>query len=108
VAVVIPAKDEAERIAATIAAARDLPGVSLVVVVDDGSRDHTAAVAQAAGAEVVRHAVNRGKGRAMQTGADYVMRHTECAALLFVDADLQETAAALAVLIARSRLRPQI
>ena len=45
VAVVIPAKNEAERIEATIEAARRIDGVDLVVVVDDGSTDATAAVA---------------------------------------------------------------
>ncbi|WP_425560289.1 glycosyltransferase, partial [Kineococcus glutinatus] len=47
-AVVIPAKDEAERIAATARAAARIPGVDLVVVVDDGSRDTTAPAARAA------------------------------------------------------------
>jgi len=46
-----------------------LPGVGLVVVVDDGSRDATAAVAQRAGAAVMRHPGN-GQGSAMETGAE--------------------------------------
>ena len=37
VAVIIPAKDESRRIAATVRAARAIPGVDLVLVVDDGS-----------------------------------------------------------------------
>ena len=52
VAVVIPAKDEAQRIRATVTAAAELPGAGLVVVVDDGSVDGTAAVARDAGAVV--------------------------------------------------------
>lgn len=72
VAVVIPAKNEAERIEATIDAARTLVGVDLVVVVDDGSTDSTAAIAMGAGAVVVRHRVNRGKAAAMGTGAQLV------------------------------------
>lgn len=72
VAVVIPAKNEAERIEATIDAARMLVGVDLVVVVDDGSTDSTAAIAMGAGAVVVRHRVNRGKAAAMGTGAQLV------------------------------------
>ena len=75
VAAVIPAKDEAQRIAATVRAVRSIPGVDLVVVVDDGSSDATADLAREAGAEVVRHARNRGKASAMTTGADYVARH---------------------------------
>ncbi|MGL4743962.1 MAG: glycosyltransferase, partial [Dermatophilaceae bacterium] len=60
-AAVVPCKDEAQRIAATVAALRSLPTVGRVVVVDDGSTDDTAAVAEAAGADVVRHSRNRGK-----------------------------------------------
>ena len=47
---------------------RTLPHVDCVVVVDDGSQDGTAAVAREAGAEVVVHPENRGKGAAMETG----------------------------------------
>jgi glycosyltransferase involved in cell wall biosynthesis len=98
VAVIIAARNEADRIAATVAAAAGLAGVGLVVVVDDGSRDATAATAQRAGAAVMRHPRNRGKGAAMETGAEAVRlvdqrehrdhpRH-----LLFLDADLSQTA----------------
>ncbi|GAP78082.1 MULTISPECIES: glycosyltransferase family 2 protein [Brachybacterium] len=72
VAVVIPAKNEAERIETTIASARGIPGVDLVVVVDDGSSDATSAVAMGADALVVRHKTNRGKAAAMATGAQMV------------------------------------
>lgn len=72
VAVVIPAKNEAERIEATIASARRITGVDLVVVVDDGSTDATSAVAMGADALVVRHKSNRGKAAAMATGAQLV------------------------------------
>ena len=72
VAVVIAARNEADRIQATVAAAAGLAGVGLIVVVDDGSRDATAAVARRAGAAVMRHPRNRGKGAAMETGAEAV------------------------------------
>jgi glycosyltransferase involved in cell wall biosynthesis len=96
VAVVIAARNEADRIAATVAAATGLAG--LVVVVDDGSRDATAALAERAGAVVMRHPRNQGKGAAMETGAEAIRlvdqtehrdhpRH-----LLFLDADLGDTA----------------
>jgi hypothetical protein len=93
-AVVIPAKDEAERIAATVAAALRIPGAKAVVVVDDGSSDDTAARAGAAGADVVRHPRNRGKAAAMTTGAAHVATLAAGGgwALLFVDADLEDSA----------------
>jgi glycosyltransferase involved in cell wall biosynthesis len=109
VAVIIPAKDEADRIAATVRAARGIEGVDLVVVVDDGSSDATATLAREAGAEVVRHARNRGKAAAMTTGAAQVTRHEQGEGrtsptsprrpLLFVDADLEASAANLGVLV---------
>lgn len=71
-AVVIPAKNEAERLEATIASARRIAGVDMVVVVDDGSADATSAVAMGAGALVVRHKTNLGKAAAMATGAQMV------------------------------------
>jgi glycosyltransferase involved in cell wall biosynthesis len=103
VAVVIPAMNEADRIAATVTAAAGLPGVDIVVVVDDGSADATAEAAGAAGACVVRHARNRGKAAAMETGAEAVRlieardaAGASCAPqrhLLFLDGDLAESAA---------------
>jgi glycosyltransferase involved in cell wall biosynthesis len=84
IAVVIPARNEADRISQTVTAATGLPGVGLVLVVDDGSRDGTGTVARRAGAVVLRHARNRGKAAAMQSGAN---------AVLFLDADLAESAA---------------
>ena len=109
VAAVIPAKDEAARIAATVEAVRGIEGVDLVVVVDDGSADNTADIARFAGAEVVSHARNRGKAAAMTTGAAFVTRYEqqegrvgETAAhrpLLFVDGDLEASAANVGVLV---------
>ncbi|SJM57711.1 Glucosyl-3-phosphoglycerate synthase [Actinomycetales bacterium JB111] len=102
-AVIVPAKDEGRYIAATIRACRAIPHVDLVLVVDDGSTDDTQHVARAAGAVVVRHSVNRGKASAMETGASVVsMRDLPDApprALLFVDADLQDSAVGLAPLV---------
>jgi hypothetical protein len=105
VAVVIPARNEADRIQATVTAALALPAAGLVIVVDDGSTDGTAGVARSAGAVVTRHARNRGKGAAMETGAEAVRlldqreRRGRARHLLFLDADLGGTAAAAGPLI---------
>ncbi|MFJ2028176.1 glycosyltransferase family 2 protein [Streptosporangium sp. NPDC087985] len=100
-AVIIPAKNEADRIGATVTAALALSGVDLVVVVDDGSADQTGRVAKAAGARVVRHSRNRGKATAMESGAEAVrlLDGEEPRHLLFLDADLGESAHAAAALI---------
>jgi hypothetical protein len=101
VAVVIPARNESDRIQATVVGAASLPGADLVIVVDDGSSDGTAGLASGAGATVLRHHRRRGKGAAMETGAEAV-RMLEAADappgararhLLFLDADLGDTAA---------------
>ena len=103
VAAVIPAKDEEDRIAATVRAVRAIPHVDLVLVVDDGSEDDTQHLARRAGAVVVRHSINRGKASAMETGASVVaMRDAEDLPprlLLFVDADLGATAVNAAPLV---------
>lgn len=103
VAVVIPAKDEETTIASTVRSAKALPGVKLIVVVDDGSHDNTKNVARAAGAVGIRHTVNRGKASAMETGANVVSMHepegAEPYLLLFLDADLGESSAEAAPLI---------
>lgn len=97
---VVPAKDEEERIGATVAALRLLPQVAYVVVVDDGSGDQTAAVAEWVGeVDVVRHARNRGKAAAMTTGAARAAELAPGAPVLFVDADLESSAANLGPLV---------
>jgi glycosyltransferase involved in cell wall biosynthesis len=98
VAVIIPARNEADRIRATVAGAAGLPGVDLVLVVDDGSRDGTAGIAQDAGAAVLRHSRSRGKAAAMESGAEAVRlleardHRPRARHLLFLDADLGQTA----------------
>lgn len=81
----VPAWNEAARIGPIVEATRAyLP----VLVVDDGSRDDTAAVAEAAGATVVRHPHNRGKGVALMTGFAWALEQG-CEAVLTLDADGQ-------------------
>jgi len=81
----IPGYEEGPRIGAVVEAAlRHLP----VLVVDDGSTDDTAAVAEAAGAAVIRQVPNQGKGAALRTGFRHAL-DAGCAAVLTLDADGQ-------------------
>jgi glycosyltransferase involved in cell wall biosynthesis len=71
-AVLVPAYREAARIADVVKAIRRHAPV--VVVVDDGSDDATAEMAERAGATVLRHGTNRGKGAAMHTAFEHARR----------------------------------
>ena len=81
-AVVIPARDEAGAIGAVVAAARRVVDGE-VVVVDNGSRDATAAMAAAAGARVVRQP-RRGYGHACFAG---VAAAASATVVVFIDGD---------------------
>lgn len=70
--VIIPAHNEATRIKSVLRGVKKY--VKDVVVVDDGSHDNTASVAQQAGATVLRHITNLGKGAALKTGCDYALQ----------------------------------
>ena len=63
---IIPAYEEEGQIAQVVRGARAY--ATEVFVIDDGSADDTSRQAQAAGATVLRHESNRGKGLALQTG----------------------------------------
>ena len=71
-AIIIPAYNEAGRIATSIAGIRKF-GNADVVVVDDGSNDDTAGEAKAAGARVIELPFNLGYGAALQTGFKYAL-----------------------------------
>lgn len=104
VAAVVPAKDEADLVGATVRALSTLTDVELVVVVDDGSQDATGDVAAAHGAIVVRHPITRGKSAALETGVARLTEEEQRLGtgehvLLFADADLGESAASLTPLL---------
>src|SRR5262245_53581108 len=82
----IAAYDEAATIADVVRGIHPL--VQHVVVVDDGSNDGTGAIASAAGAEVLTHPVNRGKGAAIRTGLDAILPR-DFTHVLFLDGDMQ-------------------
>lgn len=85
--VVVPTYNEAAMVGSVITGLREV--FPHVVCVDDGSHDDSAAVAQAAGATVLRHPVNLGQGAALQTGFDYSLRHTDASHVVTFDADGQ-------------------
>jgi len=71
--VLIPAYNEGTRIGQVVRQVREIVPEYDVLVVNDGSRDNTALVASAAGAEVVSHPFNLGYGVAIQTGYKYAL-----------------------------------
>lgn len=95
VAAVIPAFDAERSVAAVVSEVRAAWARARiegeVFVVDDGSRDDTAKLARSAGAVVVAHDVNRGKGAALRTGLEAALRAGHGAAVT-VDADGQHPA----------------
>jgi len=93
----VAAYDEAGRVGEVVRRTR--PQVARVIVVDDGSRDGTAAEARAAGAEVIVHPANRGKGAALATG---IARCVElgCEWVLLLDGDGQHDPADIPKLMA--------
>ena len=84
--VLIPAYNAARTIGDVVKACRDV--VNNVVVIDDGSRDETAATAKSAGADVVSYPTNRGKGGALKTGFAWALEHGYDA-VITLDADGQ-------------------
>jgi glycosyltransferase involved in cell wall biosynthesis len=82
----IPAFNEAARVAGVIQRAK--PHVCEVVVIDDGSADDTSGVARAAGARVIRHEQNRGKGATIVAGLEY-FRQSNAEFAVLLDADGQ-------------------
>lgn len=86
IVVVIAAFNEGPSIQGVVADLRER--YPRVVVVDDGSRDDTAARARAAGATVLRHAFNRGQGAALQSGITFAVRE-QAEVIVTFDADGQ-------------------
>jgi glycosyltransferase involved in cell wall biosynthesis len=85
VSFIIPAKNEAASIADVVGRIRELYPDAEVVVVDDGSTDRTAALAEEAGAHVHRHPTSLGNGAAVKAGARIANGET----FVFLDADGQ-------------------
>lgn len=82
----IPAYNEAASIERVVQ--RTLKHVDFVVVIDDGSSDQTSELARAAGADVVRHAENRGKAGGIMSAIDVASRR-DVDRLVLLDGDGQ-------------------
>ena len=84
VSIIIPAYNEEENVAQVVSVARKLSYVDEVIVVNDGSTDNTVEEAESAGATVISHKENQGKGAAIKTG----FKNSHGNVLAFIDADV--------------------
>lgn len=95
--IIMPAKNEAAIIADTVSRAKiNFPDAEILVV-DDGSSDETASLAEQAGARVIRHPISLGNGAAIKAGA----RAAKGEILAFMDADGQHSAEEIRALLGR-------
>jgi len=97
VSIVIPAKNEAASLPALLEQLRAVGEWREIIVVDDGSNDKTAVVAEAAGCVVPRHPYSKGNGAAIKTGA----RTASGDVIVFMDADGQHDPADIQRLLDR-------
>lgn len=92
IAIAIPAYEASPWIGNVVARSRRqldcCPELGAVLVIDDGSSDNTGELASEAGAEVVRHPENRGKGTALATAFEHLFERG-FAAVVTLDADGQ-------------------
>jgi glycosyltransferase involved in cell wall biosynthesis len=87
--VLVPALNAAQTLGELLAKVHSFVPAECVVVVDDGSSDSTASIAENAGCFVIRHGVNRGKGAALRTGFAHILAKTQHECVITIDADLQ-------------------
>lgn len=83
--IVVPVFNGEATLRPTLKALQDAQGPTReIIVVDDGSKDGSAAIAQSMGVRVVKHAQQQGCGAARNTG----VKHTTAPILVFVDSDV--------------------
>jgi len=95
--IIIPAKNEAAIIGDVVARVRELHGGAEILVVNDGSSDDTARLAEQSGARVISHPVSLGNGAAIKNGA----RAASGEVLVMMDGDGQHEPADIAALVAQ-------
>lgn len=96
--VVIPALNAARHLGDVVGGCDEQSFRGRVIVVDDGSTDETGPAAERAGARVVRHPVNRGKGEALRTGFEIAISE-RARAVVSMDADGQHVASEIPKLV---------
>jgi glycosyltransferase involved in cell wall biosynthesis len=84
----IPAFNEEKNIREVIYHLRKHPHVDIIVI-DDGSIDRTAEIAKRHKVILLRHEFNKGKGEAIKTGINYILKHHPAEYIVLVDADMQ-------------------
>lgn len=82
---IVPAYNEEESVAHVINVIKELDYIDNVIVVNDGSSDNTEAVATDAGAKVITHQTNKGKGAAIKTGVNV----SDADVVAFIDGDIK-------------------
>lgn len=95
--IILPAKNEAEGLRRTLPALRQSFADAEIIVVNDGSTDDTATVADQAGVRVLTSPYSMGNGAAIKRGA----RAASGEVLVFMDADGQHNAEHIAALLSK-------
>ena len=85
VSVIIPAFNEEKTVGSVVKTVAKIEYIDEIIVVDDGSYDKTALAAENAGATVIQHTKNRGKGAAIKTG----FKNSNGDIIVFLDADIE-------------------
>ncbi len=105
IAVLIPAYNESREIGNVIGRIKSMGHP--VYVVDDGSVDDTARIASEAGAQVIRHPRNSGKGISLKTGLDYLNRRNYDAVVI-MDGDAQHDPGDITAFIEAAEANPDV